>query len=88
MMEILLILEIIVAVLLVLALIALAVWLFVFWILMIVDAAKRKNITDAEKVVWILVLIFLHILGAIIYYFAVKREKEKNQNKSVKKKRR
>lgn len=47
---------------------------FVFWILMIVDCAKRKFKEEGEKIVWILILIFLHILGAIIYYFAVKRE--------------
>ena len=56
-----------------LALAALAIFLFIFWILMIVDCATRKFKDDIEKVVWILLLIFLQVLGAIIYYFVVKR---------------
>ena len=45
----------------------------VFWILMIIDCAKRK-MSDGERVAWILVLVFLGIIGATIYYFAVKRK--------------
>ena len=56
---------------------ALAIFLFVFWILMIVDCATRKFKNDIEKVVWILILIFVHILGAIIYYFVVKRQNKR-----------
>ena len=46
----------------------------VFWILMIVDAAKRKFETDGEKVAWILILAFIGIIGAIVYYFVVKKK--------------
>ncbi|HTY43908.1 MAG TPA: PLDc N-terminal domain-containing protein [Patescibacteria group bacterium] len=47
---------------------------FIFWIAMIVDCAKRKFKNETDKVVWILVLIFTGIIGALIYYFVVKRE--------------
>ena len=44
---------------------------FIFWLLMVIDAIKR----DIEhKPIWILVLLLSGILGAIIYYFAVKRK--------------
>lgn len=44
---------------------------FVFWLLMLIDAIKR----DIEhKPVWILILLLTGIIGAIIYYFAVKRK--------------
>jgi len=46
----------------------------IFWIAMIIDCAKRNFKKDSEKIVWILVLIFLGVLGAIIYYFIVKRK--------------
>ena len=46
----------------------------IFWIVMIVDCAKRNFKKDSEKIVWILVLVFLGVLGAIIYYFVVKRK--------------
>ena len=57
----------------VLAIIGLIIYLFVFWILMIIDAAQRRFKDGAEKIVWVLILIFLGILGAIIYYFIIKK---------------
>lgn len=54
----------------------LAIAMTVFWIMMIIDCATRK-LSDAERVVWILVLIFLPVIGTIVYYFAVKLGKEK-----------
>jgi hypothetical protein len=41
---------------------------------MIVDCVKSRRLSDTEKVVLILVIIFLHLLGAIIYYFAGRKE--------------
>ena len=46
--------------------------LFAFWIWMIIDCAKRKFRNETDKVVWILVIVLLSVLGAAIYYFAVK----------------
>jgi hypothetical protein len=60
-------------ILLAIAIIGFAIFLFVFWILMIVDCATRNFKSDIEKVVWILILIFVHILGAVLYYFIVKK---------------
>lgn len=60
-----------------LIIIGLVVWAFVFWILMIVDCATKKFKNDTDKIVWILVIIFTHIIGALIYYFIVKRKNRK-----------
>jgi len=43
----------------------------VFWIMMIVHAAKHPI---NNKGVWIVVMVFTGIVGALIYYFAVKRK--------------
>lgn len=42
----------------------------IFWIWMLIHAATNEI---KDKVVWVLVLIFTHIIGAVIYYFVVKR---------------
>jgi uncharacterized membrane protein YqjE len=68
---------IIVLAFIVLLAIALGIFSFVFWILMIVDAAQRKGLSDGERIAWILVLVFIGIIGAIIYYFAVKKGKKR-----------
>jgi len=65
---------IIFGILLVIGLIALAIWAVVFWILMLVDSVKRSFKSDGEKIAWVLIIIFLHIIGALVYYFAVKKE--------------
>ena len=44
---------------------------FVFWVIMLVDCATRKFKESSEKIVWIIVIIFTGIIGALIYYFVV-----------------
>ena len=56
-------------------------FLFVFWLWMLIDCLKRDFKKDVEKIAWILVLIFLHILGGMIYYFVVKVNDKKGKNK-------
>lgn len=42
---------------------------FVFWIWMIVDCATHEPSEGNDKVVWILIIVLTHIIGALIYYF-------------------
>ena len=44
-----------------------------FWLWMLVDLLQRKKFED--KLVWVLVVLFLNILGAILYYFLVYSKK-------------
>lgn len=67
---------VILVVLLWLLIIGIAIFAFIFWILMLVDAVKRNFKSDTDKIVWVLVIIFTHIIGALIYYFMVKRKKK------------
>ncbi len=41
--------------------------IFAFWIWMLVDAITNKGLTDVEKIIWVLVIIFVHFIGALIY---------------------
>jgi uncharacterized RDD family membrane protein YckC len=52
---------------------AIALSLLVFWIWMLIDAIKNPGLSGTEKIVWVLVILFLHLLGAIIYFFAGRR---------------
>ncbi len=42
---------------------------FAFWLWMLVHAITNKGLSDGEKVVWVLVIIFLPFLGSILYFF-------------------
>ncbi|HUE14995.1 MAG TPA: PLDc N-terminal domain-containing protein [Planctomycetaceae bacterium] len=46
----------------------------VFWIWMIVDCAASQSLTGTDKVVWLLVIIFLHFVGALIYYLVGRKQ--------------
>jgi hypothetical protein len=42
--------------------------LSIFWIWMLIDCLM-SNLPSTEKLIWFLVVFFLHILGALLYYF-------------------
>lgn len=46
----------------------------IFWLIMLIDAIRYE--TD-HKAIWIIVMLFTSTLGAIIYYFVVKRPRDK-----------
>ena len=49
--------------------IPLAIATFVFWIWMLISAIQNRGITEGEKIAWVLVMVFVHFLGAILYFF-------------------
>ena len=57
----------------------LGIVLFVFWLWMLIDCLKRPDDKFAiggnyAKLIWVLVIIFTGFIGALIYYFLVKRK--------------
>ncbi len=48
---------------------AIVLAVFAFWIWMLIHAITNKALTDTEKIVWVLVIIFVHFVGALIYFF-------------------
>ncbi|HLF54046.1 MAG TPA: PLDc N-terminal domain-containing protein [Candidatus Nanoarchaeia archaeon] len=46
--------------------------LVIFWILMIVDCAKRRFKAAWEKIIWIVIMLFATWIGALAYFIVVK----------------
>ena len=42
---------------------------FAFWIWMLIHAITNKGLDNTERIIWVLVVLFLHVLGALIYFF-------------------
>ncbi len=40
---------------------------FVFWLYTLIDCVRREHRNPNDKIVWILLIIFLHVLGSILY---------------------
>jgi hypothetical protein len=41
----------------------------ILWIWMLVHAILNKGLTDHERLIWVLVIVFTHLIGALIYLF-------------------
>lgn len=52
--------------------IALSLAATVFWIAELIDACRREFPDPNTKIIWILVLIFSHGIGALVYFFVGK----------------
>ncbi|MCZ7399248.1 MAG: PLDc N-terminal domain-containing protein [Candidatus Methanoperedens sp.] len=69
---------------LILLFVILAVALFVLWFSMLIDCLKRPDDKfvyggNNARLIWILVIIFTGLIGALIYYFLIKKTgEEKN----------
>ena len=41
-----------------------------FWVWMLVDCARHESNQGNDKLVWILIILCTHFLGAVAYFFA------------------
>ena len=41
----------------------------ILWVWMLIDCATREPSDGNDKIIWMLVILFSHLLGALIYYF-------------------
>lgn len=59
-----------------------SIGLTVFWIWMLIDAVTNEPGTDGnEKLIWILVIVFTTVIGAMIYYFVRRPERIRQYGK-------
>ena len=52
----------------------------VVFIIVLIDILRRDDLDTLEKILWILVVWFLGIIGAIIYYLLSKRNPKGDNN--------
>ncbi|MBN1896699.1 MAG: PLDc N-terminal domain-containing protein [Candidatus Aenigmarchaeota archaeon] len=52
----------------------LSILVFVAWLWMIIDCAKRNRFRSGDRVVWILLLVLVGPIGMLLYYFMVMRK--------------
>ena len=43
--------------------------LFAFWLWMLIHAHDNKGLDGTGKILWVIVIIFLPLVGSVIYYF-------------------
>ena len=45
---------------------------FIFWLWMLIDCLKNPRIQGTDKLIWVLVIIFLPVIGPLLYFFIAK----------------
>ncbi|MFH1303530.1 MAG: PLD nuclease N-terminal domain-containing protein [Planctomycetota bacterium] len=55
--------------LLILAVVAFIILQLVMWIWMLVDCLQNEPSTGNDKVIWVLLMVFLGVIGSLLYYF-------------------
>ncbi|MDK2826781.1 MAG: hypothetical protein PWQ63_1476 [Methanolobus sp.] len=45
-----------------------------FWLWMLIDCATKEPSEGNDKLIWIIIIVFTHVLGALVY-FVVRRPK-------------
>jgi hypothetical protein len=53
----------------------------IFWIWMLVDCATKEPDQGNDKIVWILVIVFTHWIGALIYFLVRRPERMRQTGK-------
>ena len=61
-------------VLFILFMVAFSIFFTIVQIVMLIDAIKRDYKNENDKILWILVIALTGFVGAVIYYFVIKRE--------------
>ena len=59
-------------------LVLIALSLMIFWIWMLVDCATKEPSAGNDKIVWILVIVFTHWIGALIYFLVRRPQRKKD----------
>jgi len=54
-----------------------AISCFLFWIWMLVDCAMNEPSEGNDKIVWIVIMVFVHFIGALLYYFIRRPERRR-----------
>ena len=50
---------------------------FLFWIWMLVDCAMNEPSEGNDKIVWIVIMLFTHLLGSLIYFIVRRPERRR-----------
>ena len=61
----------------------LGIVVFAFWIWAIIDLLSSR-LSPAEKVLWLIIILFFHFLGAVIYFILSKKKRHVKRTKTKK----
>ncbi|WMW25977.1 PLDc N-terminal domain-containing protein [Methanolobus sediminis] len=52
-----------------------------FWLWMLIDCATKEPSEGNDKLIWIIIIVFTHVLGAFVYFFIRRPKRIKEYGK-------
>jgi phospholipase D-like protein len=49
---------------------------FVFWVWMLIDCATKESDEGNTKIVWVIIIVFSNIVGAVIYWIVRRPQRQ------------
>jgi prolipoprotein diacylglyceryltransferase len=56
---------------------------FLFWLWMLVDCATKEPDQGNTKIVWIIIIVFTNLVGALVYFFVQRERRLENYYESA-----
>jgi hypothetical protein len=47
----------------------------IFWIWMLIDCVTKETDEGNSRLIWVLIIVLTHLIGALIYYFVRKQKR-------------
>ena len=54
-----------------------------FWLWMLIDCATKESDQGNTKIVWVLIILFANLLGAVVYFLVRRRARIKASSASI-----
>ncbi len=54
-----------------------AVFVTIFWIWVLIDCVTKESSEGNDRIVWLLIILFAPVIGAVLYYFVRRPERIK-----------
>jgi len=55
----------------------------IFWVFAIIDCATKETDTGNTKIVWIIIIVFTHLIGALLYTFVRRPERQRELRRQI-----
>lgn len=54
-----------------------AVFVTLFWVWVLIDCVTKESSEGNDRIVWLLIILFAPVIGALVYYFVRRPERIK-----------
>lgn len=50
----------------------------IFWVWMLIDCATKERAEGNDKIIWIIIILLTHLIGALLYFFVRRPQRKRD----------